>query len=281
MDAPAPILNVPSSENNANIIINQSASSLPELKELGTKGNINNVIKMKLIIKKEDVDKPTKILYRINRRIAGCDLNELNDSNTELFINGKQYKYKSYFTPEKEGIVDIQLNIKILMKNCCCLFSGLNLQSLDLSSFNTQNVTNMSYMFYNCKSLTNLNLANFNTQNVTNMSYMFYLCLSLQNIILTSFNTQKVINMESMFNYCNNLKSLNLSSFNTQNVTNMTELFRECQSLEILDLSSFNTKNLQKVNYIFFGCDSLQRVIISYKAPKISKLISSYKIFYA
>ena len=255
MDVPAPILNVPPPENHANIIINQSASSLPELKELGTKGNINNVIKMKLIIKKEDVDKPTKILYRINRRIAGCDLNELNDSNTELFINGKQYKYKSYFTPEKEGIVDIQLNIKILMKNCCCLFSGLNLQSLDLSSFNTQNVTNMSYMFY--------------------------LCLSLQNIILTSFNTQKVINMESMFNYCKNLKRLNLSSFNTQNVTNMTELFRECQSLESLDLSSFNIKNLQKVDSIFFGCDSLQRVIISYKAPKINELISSAKIFYA
>ena len=31
----------------------------------------------------------------------------------------------------------------------------------------------MSYMFYKCSSLTSLNLSNFNTNNVTNMSGMF------------------------------------------------------------------------------------------------------------
>ena len=34
-------------------------------------------------------------------------------------------------------------------------------------------------MFYDCTSLTNLNLSNFNTQNVTNMSGMFLGCNSL------------------------------------------------------------------------------------------------------
>ena len=40
-------------------------------------------------------------------------------------------------------------------------------------------------MFYECNSLTNLNLSNFNTQNVTNMSWMFDNCNSLkkENII--------------------------------------------------------------------------------------------------
>ncbi len=52
------------------------------------------------------------------------------------------------------------------MKNCCCLFYGLNLQSLDLSSFNTENVTNMSYMFSFSKIQT-LDLSSFNTENVT------------------------------------------------------------------------------------------------------------------
>ena len=42
-------------------------------------------------------------------------------------------------------------------------------------------------MFYNCSSLTNINLSNFNTQNVTDMSYMFDNCYNLnkQNIITT------------------------------------------------------------------------------------------------
>ena len=43
----------------------------------------------------------------------------------------------------------------------------------------------MYYMFGYCLSLTNLNLSNFNTQNVTNMEGMFYDCnaLSKENLI--------------------------------------------------------------------------------------------------
>ena len=47
------------------------------------------------------------------------------------------------------------------------------LTSLNLSNFNINNVTNMSYMFYYCSSLTSLNLSNFNTNNLSNMSYIF------------------------------------------------------------------------------------------------------------
>ena len=36
----------------------------------------------------------------------------------------------------------------------------------------------MSYMFYYCKSLNNLNISNFNTKNVTNMSGIFADCRS-------------------------------------------------------------------------------------------------------
>ena len=43
----------------------------------------------------------------------------------------------------------------------------------------------MSGMFYGCSSLTNINLSNFNTNNVTNMSCMFYRCSSLTNISIT------------------------------------------------------------------------------------------------
>ena len=51
----------------------------------------------------------------------------------------------------------------------------------------------MSNMFSHCYSLTDLNLSNFNTQNVTNMSFMFYCCKSLKkNNIITKDN--KILN---------------------------------------------------------------------------------------
>jgi surface protein len=44
----------------------------------------------------------------------------------------------------------------------------------------------MSWMFGNCTSLTTLNLSNFNTANVTNMSYMFSSCTNLTTIFVNS-----------------------------------------------------------------------------------------------
>ena len=57
-----------------------------------------------------------------------------------------------------------------------------SLTSLDLSSFDTSNVTNIGMMFYNCLSLTSLDLSNFDTSNVTTMSSMFISCSKLKYI---------------------------------------------------------------------------------------------------
>ena len=68
----------------------------------------------------------------------------------------------------------------------------------------------MSNMFYDCSGLNRINLSNFNTQNVTNMSHMFSGCSNLTNLNLSNFNTQNVTNMEYMFSGCKSLKSNNI-----------------------------------------------------------------------
>ena len=61
-------------------------------------------------------------------------------------------------------------------------------------------------MFQLCEELEYLDLSNFNTENVTNMSYMFDSCYKLKEIKgLNKFNTKKVINMDGIFQ---NLKEL-------------------------------------------------------------------------
>ena len=115
------------------------------------------------------------------------------------------------------------------------MFYGCSsLTNLDLSSFNTSNVTDMYSMFYGCSSLTNLDLSSFNTSNVTDMDYMFYGCSSLTNLDLSSFNTSNVTYMDYMFYGCSSLTNLDLSSFDTSKVTSFNEMFSGCTNLEVL-----------------------------------------------
>ena len=57
-----------------------------------------------------------------------------------------------------------------------------NLQSLDLSNFDTSNVTDMDSMFYSCSDLQSLDLSNFDTSNVTSYNDMFAQCYNLNYI---------------------------------------------------------------------------------------------------
>ena len=147
--------------------------------------------------------------------------------------------------------------------NMGSMFCYCSLTSLDVSSFNTANVTNMRSMFYNCNKLTSLNLSSFNTAAVTSMSYMFYNCNKLTSLNLSSFNTAKVTDMNGMFQNCSSLTSLDLSSFNTENVTNMNGMFDSCSSLTSLDLSSFNTAKVTDMNGMFTYCSKLKTIYAS------------------
>ena len=76
-----------------------------------------------------------------------------------------------------------------------------------LEYLNTEKVTNMRYMFYNCSSLTSLDVTHFNTAKVTDMGYMFYNCSSLTTIYASSkFVTPQVSKSFNMFYNCKKLK---------------------------------------------------------------------------
>ena len=135
---------------------------------------------------------------------------------------------------------------------------------MNLKSFNTSSVTNMSLMFSGCSSLTSLDLSNFNTSSVTNMSLMFDDCSSLTSLDLSSFNTSNVTNMSFMFLGCSSLTTLNLCGFNTSNVTNMSSMFYNCLKLQ----TQINIMNAGTTSYsgMFNGAltDPSAYVILGY-----------------
>ena len=152
---------------------------------------------------------------------------------------------------------NISTQIDILNKMSYMFQSCIALTSLDLSGFDTSNVTSMVSMFNNCEALTSLDLGSFDTSNVTSMSAMFRDCNVLASLDLGNFDTSNVTSMNNMFNGCSALASLDLGSFDTSNVTSMTSMFQDCNVLTSLDLGSFDTSNVTSMGYMFYGCSAL------------------------
>ena len=162
----------------------------------------------------------------------------------------KEIKFLNFNTP-------IITDMSFMFYNC------RSLTNLDIAKLTTKNVENMSCMFYNLIEIENLDISNFITNNVTDMSYMFYGCANLINLDFTKFNTEKVTNMMCLFSECKLLNNIDLSKFNTANVINMDYMFDKCEFFDFLDLKNFNTDNVVSMESMFSGCKRLKSLNIS------------------
>ena len=115
-------------------------------------------------------------------------------------------------------------------------------------------------MFFGCSGLTSLDLSHFNTQNVTDMGSMFSGCSGLTSLDLSNFNTQKVTNMGGMFSGCSGLTSLEVSNFNTRKVSYMYSMFSGCSALTTIS-SNTAWRRVAKSEDMFAGCWQLKGAV--------------------
>ena len=128
-----------------------------------------NIIIGEIYINKDNINKDIQIINSFDNWKREGNWKDKEDDyrfenekevkeNIELKINRKIIEFSYYYTFEKEG----KYIIDYIFKN---------------------NSTKTDHMFCHFYSLTNLNLSNFNTPNVTNMRFIFYHCDSLKKMI--------------------------------------------------------------------------------------------------
>ena len=254
---------------------------------------INNLIIIKIIVRDNDkINNEFNDIYFLDNTpymtTQICDYKEneeikgLNDSNAELYINGEKKTFSKYFKPTEKGDYEIKIVFKNKIKDCSYMFSGCdNIKSINLSSFDSSNVTNMHYMFGKCHFVEEIILDNLNTENVTDMSHMFNKCSSLKTIkIPSSFNTKSLKNIECMFHWCEQLTNIDFGNFTIDNVTDMNGLFLRCHSLQKINLKNFNTSNVENMSHLFSECTSLKEIeidpskFVTGKATQMSYMFS-------
>ena len=143
---------------------------------------------------------------------------------------------------------------------------------IDLSNFDTSNVTDMSYMFDSSQATT-LDVSNFDTSNVTNMLRMFYESQATT-LDVSNFDTSNVTDMRYMFS-CQ-ATTLNLSNFDTSKVTRMGFMFRNSQATT-LDLSSFDTSNVTDMAAMFINSKATTLDLSNFDTSKVTSMGSMFR----
>ena len=140
------------------------------------------------------------------------------------------------------------------------LFFGSGVSELNLSGFNTQNVTNMAEMFGDTVNLLNIIFGNyFITSNVINMYYMFG-GSGVSSLDLSTWDVSSVTNMEKMFYNTINLINLYFGDYwVTSNVTNMYMMFAN-SGVNTLDFGEFNTGAVINMGAMFQGTSDLAAI---------------------
>jgi surface protein len=115
----------------------------------------------------------------------------------------------------------------------------------------------MSEMFYDCSSLTELDVSGFDTSNVTNMSEMFAGCRSITTLDLFNWSSASLSanGATSMFAYCTSLQTIYTSeSFDLSTKKSSADVFTNCYYLVGGLGTSYNSSH---VNYAYGHLDSV------------------------
>jgi surface protein len=164
-----------------------------------------------------------------------------------------------YGCDKLEKINNIENLVTSNVTNISKMFYLCGVSSLDLSKWDTSNVTNMEWLFRGCDKLTSLDISGFDTKNVINMNSMFYACSNLTSLDVSGFDTSNVTTMESMFQYCG-IESADLTDWDVSEVTRMNNLFCGAK-VKTVDFTGWNTSKVTNMANMFYECNTIETII--------------------
>ncbi|MBO4293318.1 MAG: BspA family leucine-rich repeat surface protein [Clostridia bacterium] len=218
------------------------------------------------------VFKDSNNLYKMNHQgeffywedMAPTDIYAKKDGTTLYLRSTPQNGYTKGTRWTYSSVTKIVIEEPIAPSTCYLMFNRFSsLKEIEnIENLHTENVTDMSSMFYNC-GIQSLNLNYFDTSKVEDMNTMFYACPNLESLYINNWDTHSNKTMKNMFRSCTKLKNLDLSNFDTRNVSTMERVFQECGSLTSLNLSNFDTTKVNTMQSMFSCCSSLKILDLS------------------
>ena len=169
------------------------------------------------------------------------------------------------------------------------MFEGCeNIETIDVSRWNTSNVYNTGHMFCNCVNLKTINLMNWNMLKNEIMTEMFKDCTNLVTAWLDNWRHDtydcgerlchmsieelsdlekcpdvKIIDMVGMFKGCSQLKYVSLKGWKFTEPTTIDRMFADCTRLQHINTKSCIMSHILSMKQAFQACSSLLTLDLS------------------
>ena len=153
------------------------------------------------------------------------------------------------------------------VKDMSHMFRSHGIEELDVSNWDVSNVVYFNSMFSasssntGAMSIQSLDLSKWDTQNAVTMNNMFHGCSQLLELDLRNWDVSNVTTTSHMFSDCFNIQSIDFTGWNTASLTSMDGMFNDCRGIKVLDLSDFDTATVEEFSQIFEACHSLEQII--------------------
>ena len=164
-----------------------------------------------------------------------------------------------------DGVVSDKLCTTINKKHITSMynmFSNTQISGVDTSSYYTEYVKDMQYMFEKTPNITKLDLSNLGSDNLEQTRGLFYLS-NVEELNMSHFNLGKISclsgsSCNSFIRDATELKKIDLSYANMQNLTMATYMFEHNTKLEEVDMSHTDLSKLQSMEYAFYNLTNLK-----------------------
>ena len=212
---------------------------------------------------------------------------ENNKDKLEMVIKA------DYLDKNQNKKVTIDLNPSKILLDYYRNNKGYEFQNMqiELTEKDNKHVSDMSYMFNNCKYFSSADFSKWDLNNIISMEAMFQLCkkIELNNVksIINNGQNGNLVNIRAMFCKCTNLifePDVDKWFFKLSNDTrlkDMSMLFSGCKNMGSINLNSWRNIKfniLEDISYMFNRCTKL-KVVDNLKRFNTSKVKNMCGLF--
>ena len=185
----------------------------------------------------------------VARAFASCK-NLINVNNINVMSAGKNIGNMFSNCPNLKHVDNFYFNTN----NISNVFTGAGFESTSDLNIDWSKITQINYVFSNCKNL--YDIYNLSMPNINNISQLYPNCINIKelpsNYLEDNFPNATIAN--SAFVGCTNLYLQN-NSFYSEKLTSVSGLFSGCANIKQID--NLYLPNTTNTSYMFYNCDNL------------------------